>query len=366
MIVFILVVFALLIIISLIIFIFWYRKEKKPHIEEPKEIISCSEQSIYEHGICLGSNGANCLNSSDCSSNNICLFGTCLTKPSNRNECLSTACGDHLICLDRHLMLLVGNHFIMPPNWWIVKDAITITDGPIKDSIYILTDNLIYLSFANYSLMPIAPSNISSIKIVTIFSFHHILHALGSDYRIYSGLSDHEMSRKLTMMVNNQPLPIDWDWQPISYLAGRDLSSNSIIDIAVANNGYLVLISNDYKLIYDGQKWQEEIGIFREKIKFGINQNNYLAIDNLQLRYVYLSFDGVKYTKQEIVLPNIIDGTITPDGQLIVISRNGLIKYLTIDENEIKDDLLLKGTGHRLLTASNRVWLISDTKCLSV
>lgn len=330
-------------------------KNKPPHQEEVKDPVPCSNTTVYENGFCRGMTGAECLISSDCRNKNICFYGTCLSQPLNQDECFSTSCSDHLICLDSHFMLLMDYRFIIPDGWWVLREGIDLTTGPYEGSLYVITRVHLYISFSDYSLKIISSNLIrNNVTITSIFSYRGILHALGSDYQIYRGLSDGEVRRQLQTLQE-----IKWEWEKITYLAGRDLSQEKIYRVVLSPDNYLVLFLEDGKLTFDGYKWEQSIGIFDYSLKFGTSFREYLILEDAHLKYYYDNH-------LVITLPGIRDGVITPEHNLIIITTQGTIKLMVLEDGMIKDQRVLYGEGHRLMLVEGKIWLLSLNKCLQV
>lgn len=354
----IIIILSIITLVSIGLTIFFLLKSKKDVPNQP-EIINtptpCSNTTIYENGFCRGVTGSECLMSSDCRNKDICFYGTCLSQPITSDECFSTSCSDHLVCLDSHIMLLMDYRFIIPDGWWILREGVDLTSGPYEGSLYVVTQTHLYISFSDYSLKVISSNLIrKNVVIMSLFLYRGILHALGSDYQIYRGLSNVEVRRKLQTLQE-----IKWEWEKITYLSGRDLSPEKIYRISLAPDNYLVLFLEGEKLTFDGNKWEQSIGVFDYELKFGTSSLEYLILEGSRLDYYYDNH-------LVVTLPNIRDGVITPEHNLIVITLQGTIKIFLIEEGNIKGERVLYGEGHHLRLVNGKIWLLSLTKCLQV
>ena len=384
-------------------------KENKIENREISEIGSlyqpgpCKDDYILTDGVCKKKRGDDCIGTSECQKDHICFLGTCTQKPLNWDECFSTACNEGLICIDHHIMILMSdyNKFILLPGWWIMKDCYDICDGPWQSSVYLLKEDGLYLIFlvppardlslteSNNKFILICPpyiehlSNKSQISRIVIYK--DAIHALAKNGYIYRGLSNKEMRKA----IENRP--IEWEWDRIEFINGRDISDEIISDIVVSQPGSeaqtFALTLDDHRcLTYSNNFWTEESFspdnlrtklprspsprtydesiIMPPQLKYGTTRKQYITFEYDQAYYYNLEID----TKPLLLIEKVKDAIIDPSNSncIIVIHTNGVIKKYINDNSEQITTHILKGQGEALKIASNFVWLITGTKCFHV
>lgn len=309
------------------------------------------------------SESSTCICTDDCPKDHLCFNGTCTPRPSSWNECLQTICSDSLICIDHHIMMLKDDKFIMLPHWWILKDCVDITDGPYPDSVYILTKDELFCSSI------LQPSNITrltssyiipddyTLKIHKLFMYNYVIHGLGSNHKIYRGLTNYEMNK-----YNSIP----WEWERVTYMCGRDISDDNIDDITTGPNQIIILHVNKHRLMYNKGIWSDIItDQIQTIIKYGSDPCLYLEIYDYRLYLYKTNPIGSSHDSNIILkLHNILDAVITPDQYLIFINNYGIVRKMSI--NDISTQSIIHGTSTKLCMASNRVWSITSYQCYRI
>ena len=374
----------------------------------------CKDDYILNDGVCKKKRGDDCIGSSECQKDNICFLGTCTPKPLEWDECFQTACNEGLICIDHHIMLLMSeyNKFILLPGWWIMKDCYDICDGPLSSSVYLLKEDGLYLvlltpvnnfeRFIQISLPYIDQSTTNSssstqsissttssktkAQISRIVIYKDAIHALAKNGYIYRGLTNKEMRKS----IENRP--IEWEWDRVEFINGRDISDETISDIVVSQPGgqeaqtITLTLADDRSLTYSNNFWIEESSYysnFRAKsprspsprtydesiimpsqLKYGSSRKQYITFEQDQAYLYNLDID----TKPLLLIEKVKDAIIDPSNSncIIAIHTNGVIKKYIADNSEKIVTHVLKGQGEALKIAANLVWLITGTKCFHV
>lgn len=395
-------IISILIFIITIYIIYKYYYNNKFNIKtlsiddkEDETMLKCDINHIYQNGNCKNRPGNDCLTSSDCSNNHVCFMNTCTLKPSDWNECLKTSCTDGLICIDNHLMLLKKKKFVMLSNWWKFNNCIDICDGPFESSVYILTNDSIYLSFIEESsnIHRLCSSKFENNMFIRIFIFKNGLHVLDKNGYIYRGNSNKQI-------INN--INSEWEWEKIDFIYGRDISEEIIIDITSCNDGSIIFtLSDNKRLRYDSNglictnntlsidnssKWTEElffsssdptiltwtskqsISNLPSIIKYGKDSNSYIIIEN-NILYFYSIDVSSSCNKLLFSIPRIKDAVIDPNNKytVIIITKSNIIKKISfnISDNNL-NEIIIPGSGNYLKSTSDNIWLLTDTKCFRV
>jgi len=330
----------------------------------------CKDGLISDNGICKLKPGSSCIMTSDCTHDYACFFGTCTQKPKTWDECYITTCNDGLVCIDHHLMQLVNNKFIMLSGWWLLRGCLDICDSPISNTVYILKeDGLFTVSIdSSSSIRQLTALHINSSYIIRIFLFREALHALAKDGKIYRGLTNRELLRFA-----------NWEWSPIEFIYGRDISDEFIIDIITSSDGILSLYCLDSRrLTYNGNVWYEDIILpFKispssssssrdhfykpsSRIIYGSSRHNYI---NLSRDLLSLYHNN----NQLFTIDKVKDCVFDPSNDLsiIIITNNDIIKRLSFIDDSLSEEVI-NGSGKYLRVAHKCIWLLTSHTCVRV
>ena len=413
----------------------------------------CDDGFINDNGICKLKMWEECLASSECSHHDICFLGSCTQKPLTWEETLSTTYNDDLVSIDHHPMLLYSDtrKFVMLPGWWIMRGCYDLCDGPWPDSIYILKDDGLFCAFLpSFSAFPspvpknfvrlsnpypplhstTIPSTTTSTTIpstttttttttstttsatttttmmdstntttmmdmddngtedrmfIRIVLMKDTLYALSRDGKLYRGLT----GRELVKLLDNRI--IEWDWDHVDYIHGRDISNEIIEDIIVVKGSNLTLtLINNRQLTYNGEKWYDEFTRSKEQRKILgsiiINPHNYeeillkpstlkYGINGTQTLRIYNERAELYDRNNQVclIIDKVKDAIIDPRSPktLIVIHTHGPIKQyqfkgLNTNNQPIVEQQFLRGEGKALRVANEMIWVITDTKDIRI
>lgn len=321
------------------------RKRNEKVEKNTKLMLKCDDGTISESGICKKRSGDECITSAECPDQNFCFNNICTRKPVTWDECFKTTCNEGVICLDRHIMKLVNNKFIMLSGWWSIGGCIDICDSSIQSYVYVLTDDGLYhLSIENINPNKIRDEKPFSLpyinlnglvefvdkkiddntkndilsknpRIIRIFIFRGAIHCLAENGKIYRGFSLREAREILKHQV------LKWDWEQIQFLSGRDISEESIIDVAVYHDELITLTLSDYDKIYnkagDEHSYQFKTPTRRLTCKTSQNNGVYNSKWNEEI-ILSKNYQSKQSDSHIISLPWTSDPNLT---------RNDVIKY---------------------------------------
>jgi len=280
----ILVVAAVFLLVILAVFIFFllvfnkkFEKTKRNSRYEQEKAIGreifqrapCKEPLVNDNGICKYPEGAPCLYSTECVSSCFCFEGVCTKKPE-KNESM-TLMNDFVVCVDRNIMVLQGDHFVLFPNLWSIQSCVCICEGNKRD-IFVLTENGIYY-LENIHGKPAWISD--SEDIMKIFFYSDSVYALKKDQKIWRNLKE-----------------------KVEFIRGRDISQEIILNVFCDGENF-VLYTPKKRLFYNGKRWTEtytdtipktleirgelEIAVFDHAVSItGKNGETILEIKNIE------------------------------------------------------------------------------------
>ena len=236
---------------------------------------------------------------------------------------------------------LVASMVALIYNWWNINKAYYMCEGIVPNTIFILSKNGIYINQYenNYDLAKVyllGDNKIDDEVIKSIFVYKNVLYCICKG-KIFYGLSQREL-------MNNAPI----NWELASYIAGRDISDENVINVAVKGE-MLDIETKKYHLRYSNKSWNK-IDIKGRYIP--ISENRYLILRKEKL-YDYRHEDVIVYDK-------VLDAAYNFETKdILIITPYDVIKILPSNE-------IVTGKGNRLFNLHNKIFLLSNEECESL
>lgn len=333
-------VIIVIFIIILIIIIIISQKNKKLQLQQNNSNISPSEEEKLIPKNVSTATGL-CTFNTDCESG-VCYNGFCVEKPHDDIACVETSCDNNIICLNNNIMIYDRKNkaFCLIDNWWKLNKIYFICEGLIKNSMFILAKDGLYINVYQdrYDLSKVyllGENKIDDEVIKSIFVYNNILYCICNG-KIFYGISQRELT-------SNAPV----NWEPITYMAGRDITNENILNV-VTKGEMIDIETKNYHLRYN-KTWNK----IETKGKFiPISDNRYLMIRKNKL-YDYRHEDVIVYDK-------ILDAVYDYETKhIIVITPYDVIKILQSNE-------IVTGKGNKLFNIENKIFLLSNDECESL
>lgn len=314
--------------------------------------------------------GELCLTSYECPKGYFCLLGLCCKAPTTFEEIIATAANDGMVCLDKHLLRLTSyDRFTVLPGWWSVKNVLDVCDSEVEGFVYVLTkDSIYWLPTDKPALHPVKISSTSvddGGKLIRLFIYRNHLTALTDKGKLYRGFNFRH--------GHSQP---NWNWEIIDFLAGRDLSSETIVSVAISEDGLISLTLADNRRLYYLNQWLEDpTEIVPTKLLYSAFRTTILHLEK-GTASLYLYDETLLYTVEKV-----IDCCIDPNvpSSIIVTKETGPRRYRLVYGNIdfTPDDLKrlsnysvivepLIGDGRMLLTTRRDIWMVANPACVRI
>jgi len=326
-------ILIVVIIIVVLIIVVISQKNKKQLIETQK-----TEETLVPKNASIEL----CVFNEDCKSG-VCYNGFCVEKPHDNIACVETGCENNIICLNNNILIYdnINKSFCLIYNWWNINKAYYMCEGIVPNTIFILSKNGIYINQYenNYDLAKVyllGDNKIDDEVIKSIFVYKNVLYCICKG-KIFYGLSQREL-------MNNAPI----NWELASYIAGRDVSDENVINVAVKGE-MLDIETKKYHLRYFNKSWNK-IDIKGRYIP--ISENRYLMLRKEKL-YDYRHEDVIVYDK-------VLDAAYNFETKdILIITPYDVIKILPSNE-------IVTGKGNRLFNLHNKIFLLSNEECESL
>ena len=323
----------------------------------------CQDGLICSEGVCKQKPFGKCLTSSSCMDDQFCFIGTCIERPNSWEEKVQTKYKDNQITISSHAFRLSEEHFILPKGWWQIRDIISILDGYLFGTFYVVSkDTNIYCLFADSIIRGLSIIKYNSgINPKQLFRLNEELYLVSEQGRLFR--------------LNGNEKSDQWDFTPLKYFYGKNVSSFDIINVITNPDQSVIFYQRDGQIrIYrPGKEWTfipktEQI----RKISYNgiLNQKD---SDTSLIKGIYLRSDRLDYRLSDSdkiysIEGNFIDAELDHrKNEIIVIDQHKAVVKIIISKNQkYRKIRVFDNHGSKLIKTNNDIWVISEVATLQI
>lgn len=299
------------------------------------QLCPCISNYVCDHGVCKKPSNDRCIISSECAGESICHKGVCTPKSGEWEIPISDNCKAGLTIINNHIASLneKGTEFTILPGWLSFENSISLckSNHPQrkKEEILLLTKEELYRVDTRRYI-----DNIETIK---------------------------EAKRPFTRVSTNDNLI---NYNNTIYL----LRGSKIYKMRWVNDNSIKWSHIQTKQL-DGIELEDGTSLVRTHKKYHID-------NNLMKTIIRNSFANRSLQENQIDNLNNLDIGINITGNIIQIvrdpSNNNELICLNTDGTinrynpQINSVIPIRGMGKKLIVINNRVWLITDHRCVNI
>lgn len=288
--------------------------------------------------------GDTCKISTQCPDDFMCLDGSCIPKPKEKEELQAVSFHQGRLCFNEHPFVFADSKFIFSPKHWKYENTLSIVEHD-QTTIILTSTSLDFIRGDKIK------SSANKFNFVQIFEFDGDLYAITRDGFLFFGNKinkDGKEDRKE-------------DWQKISFFRGRDVNGVCFQSWIPTDNGFILHCSGSPSLRYTTKKVSENVvsGDWSfVNLQHLTKYHGKVSIELPEDQHATL-FDG----RQNIELGNILDAEFLPNGDVLILYPKGSMAKLSLSDMHL---LPIHGKGTKFIKTRNNVWMTSRYHCIDI